>query len=112
MNEENERKPSDYEKAPELRESVRPLDEAVMAVEDRDSESDEPDGEAREKLAGVRALKALGLQLSLAVALVASSTSSVRRYAAREREGVALVQRRGPHRAERPAPELEAAGAA
>jgi hypothetical protein len=82
---------------------------AEPAAEDSSGESDEPDGEAREKLQGVRALRALGLALPLAVALVASSASTVRRLARRERDGLPLVQRRGPPTGA-PSAELAAAG--
>ena len=69
---------------------------AEPSPEASSNESDEPDGEARARLQGVRALRALGLELALATALVASSPSTFRRHAARERDGLPLVQRRGP----------------
>jgi hypothetical protein len=73
------------------------------------NESDEPDGEARARLEGFRALRALGLELVLASALIGTSPSTARRHAAREREGLPLVQRRGPS-PQSPSAELELAG--
>jgi hypothetical protein len=67
-------------------------------TEDTNSESDEPDGEARRKLEGVRALKALGLDTALAAALMSSSPSTLRRHAARQRQRLPLVRHRGPKR--------------
>jgi hypothetical protein len=83
---------------------------AEKTAEDTSSESDEPDGEARRKLEGVRALKALGLDTALAAALVASSPSTLRRHAARQRRKQPLVHFRGPKR-DVPTPEQIHAGA-
>jgi hypothetical protein len=71
---------------------------AEPTAEDNSSESDEPDGEAQRKLQGVQALRALGLNLILAAALVASSPSTLRRHAARQRQKMPLVRHRGPKR--------------
>ena len=69
---------------------------AEPSAEAGSGDNDEPDGEARAKLEGARALRAMGLELALAAGLVASSASTLRRYAARERDGQALVNARGP----------------
>jgi hypothetical protein len=72
--------------------------------------AEEPDGAARQRLEGVQTLRALGLTVALAGALMASSPRTLRRHAARAARSEPLVQSRGPQ-PKPPSPELIREGA-
>jgi transposase len=63
------------------------------------SEPEDPDGEARHKLADAVELRRLGLRPPLAAAVVGVSASTVRRWAVARRSGQPLRRRCGPARA-------------
>lgn len=68
---------------------------AQTPAEDED-ENEDPDGDARRKLEGWRAMTELGLSASLAADIVGVSTSTLRRWAAREQRGELLRRQSGP----------------
>ncbi len=63
------------------------------------NEPEDPDGEARRKLDDVVQLRQLGLGTTLSAAIVGVSLSTVRRWAAAQRNGQPLRRRCGPARA-------------
>ena len=83
---------------------------ASPSLEKASDTSEEPDGACRTRLEGARALKAMGLDVVLAAALVGCCPSTLRRHQRRERLGLPLVRQRGPCPG-RPTPEAIAAGA-
>jgi hypothetical protein len=61
-----------------------------------DDENDDPDGDPSRKLEGWRAMRRLGLSASIAADIVGTSTSTLRRWAAREQRGEPLRRQSGP----------------
>ena len=62
------------------------------------NEPEDPDGDARRKLEAAKGLRALGVNASVAAALVGVSASTVSRWGRRAAAGIATRSRRGPSR--------------
>src|SRR5262249_22576147 len=81
-----------------LRGQVRTVRRKKKAEEGGSSEPEDPDGEARRKLAEADRLRAVGMSASLAAALLGVSAATVRRWRACTRDGQSVFRRGGKGR--------------